>query len=96
MDEGVPAVASAVADLTRDADLERSRPGPCGEGVELAVQLVRLAAKQPHYLPLAIGGKVDPRVVDLFGAVEQRAVVDPDGVGALVLETVRCTKAPCP
>jgi len=28
----------------------------------------------------------NPRVVDLFGAVQERAVVDPDGVGVVVLD----------
>ena len=87
VDERVSAVAGAVADLACDADFERSRPGSCGEGVELTVELVRLAAEQP----LAIcrcpsAARWDSRVVDLFGGVEQSAVVDPDGVGVLVLD----------
>ena len=86
VDERVSAVAGAVADLACDADLERPRPGPCGEGVELAVEPVRLAAEEPRDLPLPVGGQVDSRVVDLFGAVEHGAVVDPDGVGVLVLD----------
>ena len=33
-------------------------------------------------------------MLDLLGGVEQRAVVDPDGVGVLVLDHGRCTNAP--
>ena len=71
VDERVSAVAGAVADLARDADLERSRPGPCDEGVQPVVELFRLAAEQPRDLLLRLGGQVDSGVVDLFGAVEE-------------------------
>ena len=48
-----------------------------------------LSGSQPRMrrdLPLSVGGQVRARVLDLLGAVEHRAVVDPDGVGVLVLD----------
>ena len=45
VDEGVAAVAGAVADLAGDADLERPGPGARGERVELAVELARARSR---------------------------------------------------
>ena len=51
VDEGVAAVAGAVADLGGDPDLERSGPGAGGERVELAVELLGLAGEDRRELP---------------------------------------------
>ena len=85
-DEGVAAVAGAVADLGGDAELGRPRLGAGGERVELAVEPLGLAAEDRRELPPSVVVQVRAGVVDLLGGVEQGAVVDPDGVGVLVLD----------
>ena len=45
VDVGVAAVAGAVADVAGDADLQRSGLCPGGEGVELCVEALELAAQ---------------------------------------------------
>jgi hypothetical protein len=84
--EGVPAVAGAVAHLGGDPDLERAPLGASCERVEFAVEPVGLAAEDRGNLAASHVGKVRAGVVDLLGAVEPGAVVDPDGVGVLVLD----------
>ena len=86
VDEGVAAVAGAVAHLAGDAEFERPGPGAGGERVELAVEPLELAAEDHGDLSLAGVGQVAAGVFDLFGGVEQGAVVDPDGVRVLVLD----------
>ena len=86
MREGVAAVAGAVADLGRDSELGGPRPGASCERVELAVEPLGLAAQDRRELPPSVVVQVRPGVVDLLGGVEQGAVVDPDGVGVLVLD----------
>ena len=56
VDEGVAAVAGAVADLAGDAELERPCLGAGGERVELgrAVEPLELAAEDRGDLPLAV------------------------------------------
>ena len=101
VDERVAAVAGAVAHLAGDADLERPGLGARGERVELAVELLGLAAEDARDLPLALGAQVSAGLLDLLGGVEHRAVVDPDGVGVLVLddgavdERAEVLAAPC-
>ena len=86
VDVGVAAGAGAVAQLGRDVQLERPAAGAGGEGVELGVELVGLAAEDRRGLPLAGGGEVGAGVFDLLAAVQERAVVDADGVGVLVFD----------
>ena len=86
MREGVTAVAGAVADLGGDAELGGPRPGAGGECVELAIEPVGLAAQDRRELPPSVVVQVRAGVVDPLGGVEQGAVVDPDGVGVLVLD----------
>ena len=61
--------------MARAASVSSSRVEPLG-----------LAAEDRRDLPLAASGEVGAGVLDLLGGVEQRAVVDPDGVGVLVLD----------
>ena len=82
----VAAVGGAVAQRPVDAQLERAAAGAGGERVELGVELLGLAAERGGGLGVALGAEVVARVLDLLGAVEQDAVVDPDGVDALVLD----------
>jgi hypothetical protein len=84
--EGVAAVAGAVADLRRDAELERPCPRAGRERVELSVESLHLAPEDRGDLFLAATGQVRSGEVDLFGGVEHGAVVDPDGVGVLVFD----------
>jgi len=84
--ERVPPVASAVAHVAGDAELERPALGACGERVELGVEPLELAAQDRGELALAIGVEVMAGVLDLLGGVEHRAVVDPHGVGVLVFD----------
>ena len=84
--ERVAAIASAVADLAGDAEFERPRLRPRGERVELAVEPIGRTAEDRRDLPLSRLGQVASGVLDLLGAVEQRAVVDPHGVGVLVFD----------
>jgi hypothetical protein len=84
--ERVPAVAGAVAHIAGDAELERPALGAGGKRVELGVEPLELAAQDRGELALAVGGEVGAGVLDLHCAVEHRAVVDPDGVGVLVLD----------
>ena len=86
MREGVPAVAGAVADLGGDSELGEPRPGAGNERVELAVEPLGLAAEDRGDLAAARVGQVRAGVVDLLGGVEQRSVVDPDGIGVLVFD----------
>ena len=84
-----PAVASvggAVAQRSVDAQLERAALGAGGQRVELGVELLGPAAEHGGGLGAALGVEVLARVLDLLGAVEQDAVVDPDGVDVLVLD----------
>ena len=84
--ECVAAVARAVAGLAGDAELERPGLGARGERVELAIEPVELAAEDRRELPLPVVAQVSAGLVDLVGGIEQRAVVDPYGVGVLVLD----------
>ena len=86
MHERVAAVAGAVAHLAGDAELERPALGAGGERVELGVEPLELAAEDRGELALAVGGEVGAGVLDLLCGVEHRAVVDPHGVGVLVLD----------
>jgi hypothetical protein len=86
VDVGVAAVASAVAGLAGDPDLQRPRLRAGGKSVELAVEPSGLAAEDAREL-LAPGlGELLACPLDLLGTVEERAVIDPDGVGVLVLD----------
>jgi len=79
VDVGVAPVAGALAGLPGDPDLQRARPRAGGERVELAVELGGLAAEDPGELPATGFGELPACLLDLLGAVEQDAVVDPDG-----------------
>ena len=100
--EGVAAVAGAVADLAGDADLER--PASWRGRRACRARASSRSSSQPRIAaiwrwPSAV--EVGAGVVDLLGGVEQRAVVDPDGVGVLVLddgavhERAEVLAAPC-
>ena len=60
--------------------------GARGERVELGVEPLERAAQDRGELAVAVGGEVGAGVLDLLGGVEHRAVVDPHGVGVLVLD----------
>ena len=81
-----PSDAGAVAGLGGDRDLERFGPGAGGEGVELAVELAGLAGEDAGELLARGGGEVRAGALDLLGGIEERAVVDADGVGVLVFD----------
>jgi hypothetical protein len=53
---------------------------------ELSVELSGLAAEDPGKLLAPGFGEMPARELELLGAVQERAVVDPDGVGVLVLD----------
>ena len=83
---GVAAGAGAVADLAGDPDLGGLGFRAGGERVELGLELVGLAAQQRGQLRLRGRGEVGAGALDLLVRVEQHAVVDPHGVGVLVLD----------
>ena len=88
VDVRVPAVAGAVAGLAGDAAPSALASSARAASVsssrsslpELAAEERRRAARCPAF------GEVPTCLLDLFGAVEEGAVVDPDGVGVLVLD----------
>ena len=86
VDVGEASGAGAVAGFRGDLDLERLGFGAGGEGVELAVDLAGFAGEDVRELVAVGGGEVRAGALDLFGGVEQCAVVDADGVGVLVFD----------
>ena len=86
MNEREASGACAFAGLWSDRELERPRLRASGEGVEFAVQILRLAGEDGDEL-LAVGrSEVRAGVLDVLGGVEHGAVVDPYGVGVLVFD----------
>ena len=73
VDERVAAVAGPVAHLGGDPHLERPSLGARGERVQLAVELVDLAAEDRRDLPTSRVVEVWAGVVDLLGGVEHGA-----------------------
>ena len=71
VDVGEASGAGAVAGLRGDLDLERLGLGAGGEGVELAVELVRFAGEDVRELVALGGGEVRAGALDLLGGVEQ-------------------------
>ena len=86
VDVGEASGAGALAGLRGDRDLERLGLGAGGERVELAVDLAGFAGEDSGRAVLARWGEVRAGALDLFGGVEEGAVVDADGVGVLVFD----------
>ena len=84
--EGVAAVARAVADLGVMRSLSARALARAASASSSRSSRCTLAAEDRGDLSLAAIGQVRSGVVDLFGGVEHGAVVDPDGVGVLVLD----------
>ena len=78
--------ARALADLVGDRDLQRAVLAARAQRVELAVELGRLAGEQPGSLLASRVVEVGAGALCVLGGVEQGAVVDPHGVGVLVLQ----------
>jgi hypothetical protein len=86
MHVGVAADAGTVAQRGVDPDAHRAAAGAHGERVQARVELVVGAAEQAGGLAAAGGGQVRSCVRELGVGLEQGALVDPDGVGGVVLD----------